>query len=95
MRDDDSPPAAMNVPGDICGHYKNKCTLKGKTSEAIQCDVCFEWVHAACEGLSKDQYKVFNQLDTAFPNITYCCKLHGCLTHLNQLTAKATNEQNN
>jgi len=68
---------------------------ESKTSEAIQCDICFEWVHAACEGLSKDQYKMFNQLVTAFPNITYCCKLHGCLACLNQLTAKATNEPAN
>ena len=112
-RDDDSPSAAMNVPGDICGHCRKRCMSKGKTSEAIQCDVCFQWVvcrpdrffpftlsrgsetiqwvraacEAACEALSKDQYKVFNQLVTAFSNITYCCKLHGCLTRLNQLTA--------
>ena len=61
-------------------------------SEAIQCDVCFQWAHAACEGLSKGQYKVFNQLVSAFSNITYCCKLHGCLTRLNQLTAMVTTE---
>ena len=72
---DGSPPTAMSVPGELCGHCIKKCTTKGKTSEAIQCDVCFEWVHATCEGFSKDQYKTFNQLVTAFPNITYCCKL--------------------
>ena len=69
---DNSPPAATNVPGDTCGHCKKKCTVKGKTSEAIQCDVCFEWVHAACEGLSKDQFKVFNQLVTSFPTAANC-----------------------
>ena len=69
-RCDGSPPSAMNVPGDLCGHCGKKCTMKGKSSEAIQCDVCFEWVHATCEGFSREQYKVFNQLVTAFSNIT-------------------------
>ena len=37
---------------------------------------------------------MFNQLVTSFTNniITYCCKLHGCLACLNQLTAKVTSE---
>jgi len=91
-RDDDTPPKAMTaVPGDICGHCNKRCTAKGKSSEAIQCDVCFVWVHAQCEGLSKDQYKVFAQLTATFPNIAYCCKLHGCLTRFNQLTANDAN----
>jgi len=91
-RDDDSPPKAMTaVPSDICGHCNKTCTAKGKSNEAIQCDVCFVWVHAQCEGLSKDQYKVFAQLTATFPNIAYCCKLHGCLTRFNQLTANDTN----
>lgn len=95
--DDDTPPKAMTVPGDVCGHCNKKCTTKGKSSEAIQCDVCFEWVHAQCEGYSKEQYKLFAQLTQTFPNIAYCCKLHGCLTRLNQLTANDTsaNESGN
>ena len=64
-----------------------KCTLKGKSSEAVQCDVCFVWVHASCEGFTKDQYKAFSDLSKSFPNIAYCCKLNGCLTRLNQLMA--------
>ena len=91
-RNDNTPPKAMTVvPGDICGHCNKKCTAKEKSSEAIQCDVCFEWVHAQCEGLSKDQYKVFSQLTATLSNIAYCCKLHGCLTRFNQLTANDTN----
>ena len=95
-RNDDTPPKAMTAPGDICGHCNKRCTTKGKSSEAIQCDVCFEWVHAQCEGLSKDQYKIFAQLTATFPNIAYCCKLHGCITRLNQLTANdgKVNESN-
>ena len=26
-------------------------------SEATQCDMCYSWVHATCEGLKKEQYK--------------------------------------
>ena len=45
------------------------------------------WVHASCEGFTKDQYRAFSDLSKSFPNIAYCCKLNGCLTHLNQLMA--------
>ena len=53
----------------------------------VQCDVCFVWVHASCEGFTKDQYKSFSDLSKFFPNVAYCCKLNGCLTCLNQLIA--------
>ena len=48
QKHDGSLPLAMNVPGDLCSHFNKKCTLEGKSNEAIaiQCDVCFEWVHA-------------------------------------------------
>ena len=55
------------MPGDICKHCSKKCTLKGKSSEAVQCDVCFVWVHASCEGFTKDQYKAFSDLSKFFP----------------------------
>lgn len=85
-REDNSPPPkVLSMPGDICKHCNKKCTLKGKNSEAVQCDVCFVWVHASCEGFTKDQYKTFSDLSKFFPNIAYCCKLNGCLTRLNQL----------
>ena len=82
-----SPPKVLTMPGDICKHCNKKCTLKGKSSEAVQCDVCFVWVHASCEGFSKDQYKTFTELSKFFPNIAYCCKFNGCLMRLNQLIA--------
>jgi len=25
----------------------------GKSSEGIQCDLCYSWVHTTCEGISK------------------------------------------
>ena len=82
--DDNSPPKALAMPGDICKH----CTIKGKNSEAIQCDICYVWVHASCESFSREQYKAFSDLSKSFPNLVYCCKLNGCFTRLNQLIAR-------
>ena len=84
---DSSPPKVLSMPGDICKHCNKKCTLKGKNSETVQCVVCFVWVHASCEGFTKDQYKTFSDLSKVLPNIAYCCKFNGCLTRLNQLIA--------
>ena len=52
---DDSP--SKNV--DICCHCNKKCTKK---SEAVQCDLCYSWLHASCEGLNKEQYKLLTHL---------------------------------
>ena len=37
----------------VCGHCKKKGTTKGPLSEVIQCDMCYSWVHTACEGLKR------------------------------------------
>ena len=87
-REDGSPPKALNMPGETCKHCNKKCTSKGKSSEAIQCDICYVWVHASCESFSKEQYKTFSDLLKSFPNLAYCCKLNGCFTRLNQLIAR-------
>ena len=42
-----------NILVNVCGHC-NKCMPR---SEAIQCDLCQSWVHASCEGISKETYK--------------------------------------
>ena len=68
---DSSPPKVPFMPGDICKHCNKKCTLKGKNSEAVQCDVCFVWVHASCKGFTKGQYKTFSDLSKVLPNIAY------------------------
>ena len=47
------------LPGHTCGHCGKACTAKGKLSEAIQCDFCYVWVHAHCEGITKEQYKIY------------------------------------
>ena len=81
------------MPGDICKHYNKRYTSKGKSSKAIQCDICFVWVHAACEGFTKDHFKTFSNFSKPFPNIAYCCKVNGCFTWLNKLVAsKDTSE---
>ena len=63
---------------DICGHCNKRCTEKGPQSEALQCDMCYSWVHATCEGLKKDQYKQFTQLTNTITNIVYYCTLNQC-----------------
>ena len=76
------------MPGDICKHCNKKCTIKGKNSEIIQCDICYVWVYASCESFSREQYKAFSDLSKSFPNLAYYCKLNGCFTRLNQLIAR-------
>ena len=63
---------------DICGHCNKKCTAKGPQSEAIQCDMCHSWVHAASEGLKKEQYKQITQLTISTNNLAYYCGLNQC-----------------
>ena len=60
------------------------------TSDAIQCEICYRWVHASCEGITKEKYKLFNQLD--IPNLIYCCKFNQCYSRLNQLSSVANHK---
>ena len=55
----------MDLPGDICKICNNKCTESGEDSKAIQCEICYAWVHATCDGMSSEQYDLFNQLSAA------------------------------
>ena len=68
-KNDDSPLELLSKPVDICNHCNKKCTSKGARSEAIQCNFCSAWVHAACEGFSKGDYSSFNQLISGTVNI--------------------------
>ena len=70
---------------DICSHCNKKCKSKGEGSEAIQCDFCSAWVHAAREGLSKDDYTRFNKLISGTESIVCYCKLNNCLTRVKKL----------
>ena len=75
----------QKLTGDNCGHCNKKCTSRGKFSEALQCDLCYTWVHAQCEGLSKDHYKVINQICNEVPGIAYLCKVNHCCSRFKQL----------
>ena len=39
--------SCSNLPADICGYCDKECTPDG---EAIQCHLCYVWVHAECAG---------------------------------------------
>ena len=66
----------------ICCYCNKKCM---KRSEAVQCDLCYSWLHASCEGLSKEQYKLLTQLTSTVDNVMYYCKLNKCETRSKQL----------
>ena len=78
----------QKLPGEICKHCNKHCSKKGTS---LQCEVCYNWVHASCEGVSNDNYKLFNKLSAAVPNIVYCCNHNQCYARLNQLTSVANN----
>ena len=54
---------------------------------AIQCEICYSWVHATCDGLIIEQYDLYNQLSASVGNIAYCCNMNQCYARLNQLVA--------
>ena len=78
----------QKLPGEICKHYNKLCFKKGTS---FQCEVCYRWVHASCEGVSNDNYKLFNKLSASMPNIVYCCNLNQYYASLSQLTSVANN----
>ena len=80
----------------LCGHrcsvsqliHANTVTSKGLQSQALQCDLCYSWVHAACEGISRDHCKALNQvLSTGDDNFMYLCQYNYFNTWLKQLLA--------
>ena len=80
-RQDDSPEElCKNI--DVCHHCSKKCSKK---NEAIQCDLCYAWLHASCEGLSKDKYKLLTRLTSSVDNVMYFCKYNKCETRSKQL----------
>ena len=61
----------LDKPVDVCGYCgKKKCTTK---CEALQHNWCAAWLHASCEGLTKDQYEFLNQLASSTHNICNLC----------------------
>ena len=79
----------MKLPGDICKYCNKQCTEDGDDSKVIQCEICYSWVHATCDGLILKEYELFNQLSTSVNNIAYCRNKNHCYSCLNQLTTKS------
>ena len=63
---------------------QQKCTSKG---EAIQCDLCCVWVHAVCEGITRDQYKAIKSL-SSLDNLLYHCKISNCMNRFKNITSE-------
>lgn len=42
-----------------CSKCKENCTTE---SEAIQCDLCYAWVHAQCDSISSELYSSLNNI---------------------------------
>ena len=78
--------SSLNIlPGNTCGHCGKACTAKGKLSEAIQCDLCYVWVHAHCEGITKEHYKSLSYISGAVTNVAYYCEYNHCYSRIKQL----------
>ena len=80
-------PAQNSLPGDVCGHCRKKCTPRGKLSEVIQCDFFHTWVHANCDGVSKEDYNCLLHLSNNVKNVVYYCELNHCYNHIKRLAA--------
>jgi len=94
---EDSPEKGVltKLPGDICGHCKERCTDSGKQGQAVQCDLCGVWVHASCDGISVDQYTQLVSLTSSVENIVYLCKLNSCQSRFKQLIFKSMKDTDN
>lgn len=68
----------INKDMNICGHCDEKVTDRGKGSDGLYCDYCCCWVHASCEGMSLDMYKLYSKVAQGVPNMSYYCTLNHC-----------------
>ena len=84
--------ASCKLPGDVCGHCDKECTPDG---EAIQCDLCYVWVHAECEGVTNEQYEKLNSIASTLCNVAYYCQLNSCHTRIKQLIASFVSQSVN
>ena len=84
---DDSPDKSyyvLNKSLDVCGKCNKKCSSK---AEAIQCDMCCMRVHAACDNVTKEQYKAIKSL-SPLRNSMYYCNINNCLDRFNSITSE-------
>jgi len=81
---------ALSKSIDTCAHCKKRCTNTGN-SEAIQCDLCYSWVHASCESITKSHFKLLNEtLSVNSDSILYLRKSNKCNVRFKQLLASKT-----
>ena len=86
----DTPPTKktkdifQSLPGSKCLHCDQDCTLQSK---ALQCDLCQNWVHSECEGMSSESYKKLNDICADVVNVSYYCELNNCSSRIKQLVA--------
>jgi len=66
-----------------------------RNSKAIQCDLCYVWVHANCEGISDENYEALSQLSSRINNVAYFCQLNQCTSRSKQLIAAFINPTTN
>ena len=74
----------QSLPGGRCLHCDQDCTLE---SDALQCDLCQNWVHSKCEGISSELYKQLNDVCSGIINVSYYCELNCCNNRIKQLVA--------
>ena len=80
----------QKLPGGACAKCKQDL---GPDSEAIQCDLCNNWIHAQCEGVSKDMYDNLNLVFAGLSNISYYCEFNHCNSRVRQLISSYFKER--
>ena len=56
-------------------------------ANALQCDLCQNWVYSECEGISSELYKQLNNVFSGIINVSYYCELNCCNNRVKQLLA--------
>ena len=81
----------------ICRHCDKQYIETEEQSQAIRCDLCGVWAHAACDGISKDHYQGLVSLTSNVENLAYLWGLNSCQARFKQMvfeTAKANSDCN-
>ena len=74
----------------MCSNCNESCDADGVKGEALQCDLCEGWFHAACENISSKHYKSFSSLAKSIPNMVYYCKHNKCQSRIKCIVPEFT-----
>ena len=80
--------AVNKIAVDVCSNCNESCDADGVKGEALQCDLCEGWFHAACENISSKHYKSFSSLAKSIPNMVYYCKHNKCQSRIKCIVAE-------